>query len=1667
MNRIYKIVWHGSLGCWIAASELAKASGKKGKKKLWVYRLIIGLFLSGIVFGSYAANSGQRIEAANGALVIDGGVPESASTKTDATGHMGKGGAQGKTLAGVAIGSRAQGYFGSVAIGDDPSANSVYGVAIGSGVSIDRRGSGDADSDVGRTFGDKDTKGPSERAVSIGSGVWVKQSFGGISVGNEASVNNSTKGIAIGNGAKVDSSVGSVAIGSEARVDGFANSVALGSGSIVHQDKTVSIGTLTNPRKLTSLAKGTVSNSSTEAVNGSQFFQLEQEVTKNANSIRTHRSEVDSGLFGIVQQDVITQEITVAGRKTGRQVSLLGTSGTRKLTGVMEGILNANSSDAVNGSQLFATNGEVTKNTRSITQNAADVSTLTTNINAGSVGLVRQNPSSKAVTVAATSAGNQISFAGTAGSRMLTGVGEGVLSVSSTDAVNGSQLFSTNTAVTINTEGIERNTLEVKKNTARSRTNSDTILDNASSIRLNNDAVSQLKVDIGKGAIGLVQQTPVTGVITVAADSGGDNISLKGKTGERRLSGIKAGELSTVSTDAVSGSQLFATDTNVTGNLNNIRRLISNLHQGAIGLVQQDGTTKVVTVAATQAGNQVSFAGSAGTRKLTGVTQGDITADSSDAINGAQLFTTNKNIVKNSDDIAKSTKDIVESAQKITENVNTISKLTRDISQGTIGLVLQDPSSKAITVAADSAGTQISFTSNTGAARTLSGIKAGTLSISSSDAVNGAQLFATNENVTRNVRDIGEGAKKITENAAAVSTLTNNISQGAIGLVRQDPLSNVITIAADRAGEQVSFAGNAGVARRLNGLKSAELSTSSSDAVNGAQLFATNENVAKNSQSVAKNISDITQHEGKIAQNSADIRSNASGITQNADKITQHEGKTAQNSADIRSNASGITQNADKITQHEGKIAQNSADIRLNTSGVTQNADKITQHEGKIAQNSADIRSNTSGITQNADKITQHAGKIAQNSADIRSNTSGITQNADKITQHAGKIAQNSTDIRLNASGITQNADKITQHEGKIAQNSTDIRLNASGITQNADKITQHEGKIAQNSTDIRSNTSGITQNTGEIRTLTNNISQGSIGLVQQDTPTNTITVAATNSGDKVSIVGTSGVRTLNGLKDGELSASSSDAVNGSQLFATNTDIAKNADDINKFSNSVIKGASGLVRQKSPTDIITVASESAGDQVSLAGKTGSRKLSDLKDGVLSIDSSDAVNGSQLFTVNQNVAKNTGNIVQNAADIVENAGKIVQNSESISKLTTDISEGVVGLVQQNSPIATITVAAMKGGEQISFAGQSGSRILTRVKRGALSTTSTDAINGSQLLTTNNEVEKNADGIEQLREEIMNGSIGLLLDNPKHGGWSTDSNSTRKTRSITLAAGHVAEEVSIEGKNGERRLIGVAPGELSPTSVDAVNGSQLLKTNNELMQNANNIAAIANSFGGGAMIDPTEDKFVSPSYIVQNREVNNVGDALSMLNDVVVLNSSDIAALKAGRNKYPSNTMTQLVREDASSKKITVGKLTGGKSVDITGTEGVRRISGVKAGVADNDAVNLEQLNKTLADMRSANDHSVNRAIKKLDNRLDQVKNKLTAGIASSMAMAGIPQAYVPDSSLLGAAVASYRGGSAIAIGVSTVSESGKWITKLQSSNNTQKDFGVSLGIGYQW
>src|SRR5204863_7572667 len=114
--------------------------------------------------------------------------------------------------------------------------------------------------------------------------------------------------------------------------------------------------------------------------------------------------------------------------------------------------------------------------------------------------------------------------------------------------------------------------------------------------------------------------------------------------------------------------------------------------------------------------------------------------------------------------------------------------------------------------------------------------------------------------------------------------------------------------------------------------------------------------------------------------------------------------------------------------------------------------------------------------------------------------------------------------------------------------------------------------------------------------------------------------------------------------------------------------------------------------------------------VNFTGTAGTRVLTGVSAGALSAVSTDAVNGSQLFNTNSNLAN----------------------------LQTQVSGGTIGLVQQAGPGQPITVGATTDGTVVNFAGTAGNRVLTGVAAGALSASSTDAVNGSQLLTANQRV-----------------------------------------------------------------------------------------------------------------------------------------------------------------------------------------------------------------------------------------------------------------------------------------------------------------------------------------
>ncbi|TRJ55951.1 hypothetical protein FG585_023550, partial [Salmonella enterica subsp. enterica serovar Derby] len=130
---------------------------------------------------------------------------------------------------------------------------------------------------------------------------------------------------------------------------------------------------------------------------------------------------------------------------------------------------------------------------------------------------------------------------------------------------------------------------------------------------------------------------------------------------------------------------------------------------------------------------------------------------------------------------------------------------------------------------------------NDGTDNKITDLAAGTLAADSTDAVNGSQLFATNENVSQNTTDITADPASINQNTTDIATNTTNINS----------LSDSVTTLTDDAllWDAASGAFSAkhnGSDSKITNLAAGTLAADSTDAVNGSQLFATNENVSQN-----------------------------------------------------------------------------------------------------------------------------------------------------------------------------------------------------------------------------------------------------------------------------------------------------------------------------------------------------------------------------------------------------------------------------------------------------------------------------------------------------------------------------------------------------------------------------------------------------------------------------------------------------------------------------------------------------------------------------------------------------------------------------------------------------------------------------------------------------
>ena len=315
------------------------------------------------------------------------------------------------------------------------------------------------------------------------------------------------------------------------------------------------------------------------------------------------------------------------------------------------------------------------------------------------------------------------------------------------------------------------------------------------------------------------------------------------------------------------------------------------------------------------------------------------------------------------------------------------------------------------------------------------------------------------------------------------------------------------------------------------------------------------------------------------------------------------------------------------------------------------------------------------------------------------------------------------------------------------------------------------------------------------------------------------------------------------------------------------------------------------------------------------------------------------------------------------------------------------------------------------------------------------------------------------------------------------------------------------VSVGTKGRERQIVNVAAGEISATSTDAINGSQLYAVASKISSAANPAVVEA---GKNVTVDVKTNANGQTVYTVSGTDfqpaIDKNAKGIADNTKAISTNTANIAdveqeakrhtIVEAGHNMEVTSSKDEngaTVYKVATSKDIGVNSLTVYNGPKIT-KDGIdarnTKIKNVTAGEDDNDAVNVSQLNQVKArqDAQSRALKQVRRHVYNNSVRLDNVENRVTglenkvdrldhdvkknrkrtdAGISAVAAMANIPQVYLPGKSGVGVGVGYKHGQSAVAVGYSRSSDNGHHIIKLSAGVDTQKDVTVGAGYMYQW
>ncbi|EES6986542.1 hypothetical protein EZR53_004360, partial [Escherichia coli] len=597
MNKIFKVIWNPATGSYSVASETAKSRGKKsGRSKLLISALVAGGLLSS--FGASADNyTGQPTDYGDGSAG-DGWVA------------IGKG-SKANTFINTSGASTALGY--------DAIAEGEYSSAIGS-KTLASGGASMAFGVSAKALGDRSVAlGASSTATgdrSMALGRYAKTNgFTSLAVG-DSSLADGEKTIALGNTAKAYE-IMSIALGDNANAS-KEYSMALGASSAASAANAIAVGRNSAAAGVDSLALGRQSLAS--AANAITIG-AESEAAENATAVGTKAKARGKNSLALGANSDSTGEGSVA---LGYTAAAAGASA----------LALGQNAQASNTNTIA-----LGQNSSASTANAIAIGTGSSAVGSNSLALGSSSSAggNNSVAIGASSTAdedNVVSVGSGSAQRRIVNMAAGEISTDSKEAINGSQLYAISRSVADRLGGgadvasngtIKGMSYKLKKRDFNNVGEALQYLDNET-----------LHWDSAKGAFSasyIVKNADGTIASTVA---------------ENKIINVKDGDISATSKDAINGSQLKTTNDNVATNTTNITNLTD-----AVDSLGDDSLLWNATAGAFSAAH-----GTDATSKITNVKDGDLTAGSTDAVNGSQLKTTNDAVAANTTNIATNTTNI-------------------------------------------------------------------------------------------------------------------------------------------------------------------------------------------------------------------------------------------------------------------------------------------------------------------------------------------------------------------------------------------------------------------------------------------------------------------------------------------------------------------------------------------------------------------------------------------------------------------------------------------------------------------------------------------------------------------------------------------------------------------------------------------------------------------------------------------------------------------------------------------------------------------------------------------------------------------------------------------------------------------------------------------------